>query len=464
VARRTLFAVRLMATTILGAAIAYTLGIRSRSPTVRRIARRFHHVVGNPLQMRAAGRPGGRASVLRHTGRVTGREYETPVWAARTEDGFVIGIVYGARTDWLENIMASGSAAITFDGRTYRVDRPEIVPMDGVRAYFPGAIRRLQRPVGVDRCLRVRRARVSDTSEKSEEGSMVQQSEDRVIPYPKSRRFMEEAIRSTHNKPMMHGLLEVDVTDARTYIREEKARTGESPSFTGFVIGCLGRAVEEHPEVHALRDGNHRLVLFGDVDVLTWIERDIAGQPQVVPGIVRAANRKTFRQIHDEIRIAQTRDVRTIDVGGAKASQLLPAWLFRPYFSFIVRLGKWFPREWKKRWGTVTISAVGIAGAGAGWGIPPSSPSICWITVGGIGRKRDADDGDDSAREYLSLTVSFDHRMIDGAPAARFTERLKELIETAYGLDAGEASIVEPTTAELSVPGAHVNGERAAHR
>jgi hypothetical protein len=34
----------------------------------------------------------------------------------------------------------------------------------------------------------------------------------------------------------------------------------------------------------------------------------------------------------------------------------------------------------------------------------------------------------------LSLTISFDHDIIDGAPAARFTERLKELIESGYGL------------------------------
>ena len=37
-------------------------------------------------------------------------------------------------------------------------------------------------------------------------------------------------------------------------------------------------------------------------------------------------------------------------------------------------------------------------------------------------------------REYLSLTVSFDHDIIDGAPAARFTERFKDLIESGYGL------------------------------
>jgi pyruvate/2-oxoglutarate dehydrogenase complex dihydrolipoamide acyltransferase (E2) component len=268
---------------------------------------------------------------------------------------------------------------------------------------------------------------------------MNRQTEDQVIPYPKARRFMEEAIRSTHNKPMMHGLLEVDVTKARSYLRDVKARTGESPSFTAFMIACLGRAVDEHKYVHALRKGRKQLVLFRDVDVLTWIERDIAGQPAVLPCIVRAANRKTFRKIHDEIRAAQVQDVATINVGGAKESQLLPAWLFRPYFELVTRIGTWFPREWKKSWGTVTLSAVGMVGKGAGWAIPPSSPSICWITVGGIGQKREDIDGQIAIRDYLSLTVSFDHRMIDGAPAARFTERFKELIESGYGLIEEEA-------------------------
>jgi pyruvate/2-oxoglutarate dehydrogenase complex dihydrolipoamide acyltransferase (E2) component len=274
---------------------------------------------------------------------------------------------------------------------------------------------------------------------------MNKHSEDQVIPYPKSRRFMEEAIRSTHQKPMMHGLLEVDVTKARAYLRDVKARTGESPSFTAFVIGCLGRAVDEHKYVHALRKGGRHLILFRDVDVLTWIEREIAGQPAVLPCIVRAANRKTFHEIHEDIRAAQVQDPATINVGGAKESQLLPAWLFRPYFELITRIGTWFPREWKKRWGTVTLSALGMVGKGAGWAIPPSSPSICWITVGGIGQKREDIDGQIAIRDYLSLTVSFDHRMIDGAPAARFTERFKELIERGYGLALDEEAIAKPT-------------------
>jgi deazaflavin-dependent oxidoreductase (nitroreductase family) len=145
-------------------AIVYVLGIRSKSSTVRNAARRFHRAVGNALQMRSAGTPGAHASVLRHQGRTTGRTYETPVWAAPTEDGFVIGIVYGARTDWLKNVLASGAAAIVNEGETYPVDQPEIVPMESARAYFPATTQRLQRPVRVDQCLRVRRVEAAKTS------------------------------------------------------------------------------------------------------------------------------------------------------------------------------------------------------------------------------------------------------------------------------------------------------------
>jgi len=146
-------------------AITYVLGIRSKSAMVRDAARRFHRAIGNPLQMRSAGRPGTYASVIRHRGRTTGRIYETPVWAAPTEDGFVIAIVYGSGTDWLKNVLTSGSAVIVHDGEVCRVDRLEIVPMTSVRAYFPATLQRIHRRIRVDRCLRVRRVQVATTSD-----------------------------------------------------------------------------------------------------------------------------------------------------------------------------------------------------------------------------------------------------------------------------------------------------------
>jgi pyruvate/2-oxoglutarate dehydrogenase complex dihydrolipoamide acyltransferase (E2) component len=251
------------------------------------------------------------------------------------------------------------------------------------------------------------------------------------VPYPKIRQWNAAAFRSVRTKPMIHGLIEVDVTAAREYLREHKARTGESLSFTAFLIACLGKAVDEHKAVQAIRKGGKRLVVFDDVDVWTTIEHDIAGQKMVMPHIVRAANRKTFRAIHDEIRAAQVEGVGKASTG----SRSRPAVLYGLSMWLFWRRGRANPRSLKRYVGTVGITAVGMFGKGAGWGIPIPTPTPLMITVGGIGEKQVLIDGRVTSREYLGLTISVDHEIVDGAPAARFTQRLRELIESRYGLD-----------------------------
>ncbi len=268
-----------------------------------------------------------------------------------------------------------------------------------------------------------------------------QHIDDQVVTFPKIRRWMAVTYRSAQHKPMIHGLIEVDVTRAREFLWEHKAKTGESLSLTAFIIACLGKAVDENKSVQAFRKGRKRLIVFEDVDVGTPIERDMSGQMPSIPYTVRAANRKTFREIHHEIRAAQGEDEEKVLKGFKAINSLLflPAFLFRPFFwvsSWIVRT---YPQMQKKYWGTVGITAVGMFGKGAGWGIPTATPTLM-ITLGGIGEKPGVVDGQIATREYLSMTISFDHDIIDGAPAARFTERLKELIESGFGLTDQEAS------------------------
>jgi pyruvate/2-oxoglutarate dehydrogenase complex dihydrolipoamide acyltransferase (E2) component len=249
---------------------------------------------------------------------------------------------------------------------------------------------------------------------------------DQVVPYPKIRRFMAAELRSSHHTPMIHGLLEVDVSRARAHLRDQKAKTGESLSLTAFLISCLAQAVEEHKDMQAFRKGSKYLILFDELDVLTYIERGVAPMPY----IIRAANHKTVREIHQEIRAAQVQDVAKAAVG-FKLVQYLPTFLFR----FLLWMLGRNPQLMKNYVGTVALSSVGMFGKGAGWGIPPASPPALWVTVGGIGEKPGVVDGQIAIRDYLSLTISFDHDIIDGAPAARFTQQLKELIESGYGLD-----------------------------
>lgn len=73
-------------------------------------------------------------------------------------------------------------------------------------------------------------------------------------------------------------------------------------------------------------------------------------------------------------------------------------------------------------------------GEGGGWGIPVPNHTL-QLTLGGMATKPALVDGAIQAREFLSVTVSFDHDIVDGAPAARFTQRLKELVESGDRLD-----------------------------
>ncbi|HEX9132796.1 MAG TPA: 2-oxo acid dehydrogenase subunit E2 [Ktedonobacteraceae bacterium] len=270
---------------------------------------------------------------------------------------------------------------------------------------------------------------------------MKQQHADyQVVPYPKIRRWMEAMFRSVQHKPMIHGLLEVDVTRALAHLREHKATTGESLSFTAFLTACVAKAVDENKAVQANRQGSKHLILFEEVDVYLPIEHGMAGQKQVIPYVIRAANRKTVREIHHEIRAAQVQDVTK----ALMRVQSLPTLLYKPYLRIFTWRGRTHPRLWKKNVGTVGITAVGMFENGAGWGIPIAPPTTLMMTVGGIAEKPGVVDGHIAIRDYLSLTISFDHAIVDGAPAARFTKRLKELIESGHGLP---DSTVEPEQA-----------------
>ena len=70
-------------------------------------------------------------------------------------------------------------------------------------------------------------------------------------PYPRSRRLVLDAMHAGRRKHMIHGLVEFDVTQARKILHEHKERTGESLSFTAFILHCVGQAVSQDRMVHA---------------------------------------------------------------------------------------------------------------------------------------------------------------------------------------------------------------------
>jgi deazaflavin-dependent oxidoreductase (nitroreductase family) len=108
-----------------------------------------------PLALRSAGKERSNTAIVVHAGRRSGRTYRTPVVAAREQDGFVIALPYGERTDWAKNVLAKGSASLITGGHTYEVDRPEVVPLADVATAFRPREQRLQQRFRVGSALRV---------------------------------------------------------------------------------------------------------------------------------------------------------------------------------------------------------------------------------------------------------------------------------------------------------------------
>jgi pyruvate/2-oxoglutarate dehydrogenase complex dihydrolipoamide acyltransferase (E2) component len=263
-----------------------------------------------------------------------------------------------------------------------------------------------------------------------------------LLPYPRTRLLMVDGGQRGLRKHTVHGLFEFDVTEARRALRRHRAETGEALSFAAFFLSCLGRAIDADRSVQAYRAPGGKLLVFDEVDVNMLFEVEVDGVKTIRPHILRRVNRKGMRELQEEIRAFQaghedSRESRFID-----AFVRLPGFLRRLFLGYLFR----DPRRVKELYGTVMVSSLGLFGSGGGWGIPVPNHSL-QLTLGTVGEKPGLVGQRVEPRQYLCLTLSFDHDIIDGAPAARFIQRLKRLVEGGAGIGA-EAPAREATAAE----------------
>ena len=249
-----------------------------------------------------------------------------------------------------------------------------------------------------------------------------------ILPFPPERGLGVDAGYLGTGRHVTYGLVEVDVTKARKLRRQFSGRDGTTLSFTAFIVASLGRAIAASPKVQAYRDWRGRLVVFHDVDVVTMIEAEKGAV--AIPHIIRDASRRTVRDISDEIRSIQASPGKSEQQGAlVRLAPRIPRFLRLLFFRVVKRNPHWF----KDLQGTVVLTSVGMFGGG--WGIGFLPTHTLGVTVGGIARKPGVHDDRVKVREYLHLTLSFDHDIVDGASAARFARKLTELIEIATVLE-----------------------------
>ncbi len=250
-----------------------------------------------------------------------------------------------------------------------------------------------------------------------------------IRPFPSSRNVIVDAGYLASGRHIITGFMEIDVTEPRRMIKNTAGSDGHPWSFTAFLVASYARAIHTHPEVQAYRDIRGRLVIFHDVDVSTLVEPS----PGVVaiPHTIRIAQSRSVQDISEEIRTVQSDPhpwgglERFVSIGSR-----LPRLMRLAYMRYV----KLSPQRLKRVAGTTLVSSFGMFGKRSGWGIGFLNVYTLGMLVGGIVDKPMAYNGTVALRDCLHVTLSFDHDIVDGAPAARFARTFAELVETAGAL------------------------------
>lgn len=87
--------------------------------------------------------------LLTHVGRRSGRTYQTSLGTHPYGAGFLLPLGYGTHTDWYRNIVSAGTCTLVWKGRTYQLERPELVSGPEVMRSWPRHERILLQLAGI---------------------------------------------------------------------------------------------------------------------------------------------------------------------------------------------------------------------------------------------------------------------------------------------------------------------------
>ena len=264
-------------------------------------------------------------------------------------------------------------------------------------------------------------------------------SQIKEIQYPSSRRFTFDVGKFGREKHHVRALLEVDVTDARSKIKINR-RSGDKSSFVAWLIKVIADCVVLHPPINGInRPRKNKVIVFREVDVSLVIEKEVKGTKVPLPYVVRNADKKTVYQITSEIEIAKSQifeDEGDYVLGRRQNPVAMKLFTMLPQKLRLLLMRQLVfnrPQRLKDMMGTVMVTTAGMVGHSRGWIMPLSLHPLS-LAFGSLNEQPVVHSGEIKIREILHLTVSVDHDVIDGVPAARFVDDLVFKMEKGYGL------------------------------
>jgi pyruvate dehydrogenase E2 component (dihydrolipoamide acetyltransferase) len=215
----------------------------------------------------------------------------------------------------------------------------------------------------------------------------------RAIPFVGMRQMIAQRMsESLQSMAQVTLLTEADVTEM-VRLREQLKQRYDL-SYTDIIVKAVAVALKEHPLLNATLVGEE-IQLLSEVHIGVAV----ALEDGLIVPVVRDADKKTLQEIAQETRrLAEGARAGTLTVDEVTGS-------------------------------TFTITNLGMYHVD---GFTPiiNPPEAAILGVGRIVEKPAIYQGEIAKRAMLTLSLTFDHRLVDGAPAAAFLDRVRELLET----------------------------------
>jgi pyruvate dehydrogenase E2 component (dihydrolipoamide acetyltransferase) len=257
-----------------------------------------------------------------------------------------------------------------------------------------------------------------------------------LVPKSSISSFRKIAIGTwrTTKDPSVYGALVIEVDETLKYIDAFRAATGRRLTLTHLMAKVMGAVLAEMPDANAvLRFG--RIYLRKDIGVFFQVamEDPVTGEVDLSGVTIRNPEKKTVIEILDDFERAAGKVRAGKDEEKEKTRQTfkaLPGWLVGwvldvvSFLSYTLNLDLRFVGLPKDPFGSAMVTNIGSLGLDEAY-VPlvPYSKVPLLVALGAVQRELRPGDGD-AVRvvQTLRLCATFDHRILDGAHAAKMSK------------------------------------------
>jgi len=190
-----------------------------------------------------------------------------------------------------------------------------------------------------------------------------------------------------------------EVTKLRNSLLEQEQAADARVTYTDILVAAIARALQDHPIMNSSLIENE-IVIWEDINIGVAVALEDGLEGGLIVPVIRNAEQKSLHEIalevHTLVEKARTGKLMPDDVTG----------------------------------GTFTLTNLGAVGGGWGFGTPIiNQPQSAILGAGSISDRPAVRDGQIVVRPIMTYSLTFDHRVIDGAAAARFVARVSQLLE-----------------------------------